>query len=426
MKKSIVLIAAFVSFTYFVNAQSSCIPNHIHLTAVARDTSSMHNPVTTPVDVKVQFTADSGGAVIYCENITFIQPNQFGEFSVDIGDNNFLCNPFDSLGAVLWQTCNLWYNISYRPYQSSLTYYPVATDHFSSAPYAFASRTAEKLITPGLTTGNVLTWNGSIWTSQAPNVYTAGTGINIAGNVISNTAPDKTVAMTSGTGVSVTGTYPNFTVTNTAPDQTVVMNSGTGVSVTGTYPNFTVTNTSPDQTVTITAGPGVSVSGTYPNFTVTNTAVTPLGSIMAYGGTTAPAGWLLCDGSLYGNTTYPALYAVIGTSYGGSTNVFNVPDFRGRFLRGVDSSAIGVANNDPDHYSRTAMNAGGNTGNRIGSVQADTLKSHSHGTDVIQNTYWNQCCNATLEAGPGTGTTSPFGGNETRPKNANVNYIIKW
>ena len=51
--------------------------------------------------------------------------------------------------------------------------------------------------------------------------------------------------MTDGTGIDVTGTYPNFTITNTAPDQTVVLTAGTGISTSGTYPNFTITNTSP-------------------------------------------------------------------------------------------------------------------------------------------------------------------------------------
>jgi hypothetical protein len=51
-----------------------------------------------------------------------------------------------------------------------------------------------------------------------------------------------------GTGISVSPAGPIttsgvFTVTNTAPDQTVVLNNGTGISVTGTYPNFTITNT---------------------------------------------------------------------------------------------------------------------------------------------------------------------------------------
>lgn len=103
------------------------------------------------------------------------------------------------------------------------------------------------------------------------NVYTAGDGIEIVNGVITNSAPDLVVTMTNGTGISVTGTYPDFTVTNTSPDLTVSIANGTGISVTGTYPNFTVTNTAPDQTVGLTAGSGISITGTYPNFTIAAT-----------------------------------------------------------------------------------------------------------------------------------------------------------
>ncbi|MEI6574806.1 MAG: hypothetical protein WCO63_01355 [Bacteroidota bacterium] len=91
-----------------------------------------------------------------------------------------------------------------------------------------------------------------------------------------NTAPDQTVSIANGTGMSVTGTYPNFTATNSAPDQTVSIANGTGMSVTGTYPNFTATNSAPDQVVSITNGGGIVATGTYPNFTLTATAKTAI------------------------------------------------------------------------------------------------------------------------------------------------------
>ncbi len=50
--------------------------------------------------------------------------------------------------------------------------------------------------------------------------YTAGTGIQISAGTITNTSPDQTVVISSGTGMSVTGTYPNFTVTNASPNAT--------------------------------------------------------------------------------------------------------------------------------------------------------------------------------------------------------------
>jgi hypothetical protein len=109
---------------------------------------------------------------------------------------------------------------------------------------------------------------------------TAGTGISISGSpitasgtlTITNSAPDQTVSLTASTGISTSGTYPNFTITNSAPDQTVSLTASTGISTSGTYPNFTITNSAPDQTVALTAGTAISTSGTYPNFTITNSA----------------------------------------------------------------------------------------------------------------------------------------------------------
>lgn len=55
---------------------------------------------------------------------------------------------------------------------------------------------------------------------------------------------DRTVSLTSGTGINVTGTYPSFSIENTAPDQTVGFSGGTNVTIGGTYPNFTITDNS--------------------------------------------------------------------------------------------------------------------------------------------------------------------------------------
>jgi len=60
-----------------------------------------------------------------------------------------------------------------------------------------------------------------------------------------------------------------LTLTNTSPDQTVALTAGTGISTSGTYPNFTITNSSPDQTVAVTASNGLTSGGTYPNLTIT-------------------------------------------------------------------------------------------------------------------------------------------------------------
>ena len=74
--------------------------------------------------------------------------------------------------------------------------------------------------------------------------------------------------------------------------------------------------------------------------------IIPTGTIVAYGGATAPAGWLLCDATAVSRTTYARLFAVIGTAFGvgDGTTTFNVPDVRDRFPlgKGSNNATLGV------------------------------------------------------------------------------------
>jgi microcystin-dependent protein len=179
-------------------------------------------------------------------------------------------------------------------------------------------------------------------------------------------------------------------------------------------------------------------------------ALIPAGVVVAYAGPTAPPGYLLCNGEAVSRTQYQALYLAIGTMHGkgdGSTT-FNLPDYRGRFLRGVD----GTAGRDPDSGRRAAAN-GGNAGNNVGSVQDSQLGSHSHGVDDPGHTHplnidialgglwtfgegqpnnWgmNQGAHqpaAVSAASSKTGiTVQNAGGSETRPANVYVNFIVKY
>jgi microcystin-dependent protein len=74
----------------------------------------------------------------------------------------------------------------------------------------------------------------------------------------------------------------------------------------------------------------------------------PVGSIQAYGGATAPFGWLLCQGQAISRATYAELFGVIGTSFGvgdGSTT-FNVPDLRESVPVGSGTRGSGVSAHD--------------------------------------------------------------------------------
>jgi len=65
------------------------------------------------------------------------------------------------------------------------------------------------------------------------------------------------------------------------------------------------------------------------------------GMVLAYGGSSAPSGWLLCNGAAVSRTTYSDLFAILSTTFGvgdGSTT-FNVPNFMGRTVLGAGAGA---------------------------------------------------------------------------------------
>lgn len=91
--------------------------------------------------------------------------------------------------------------------------------------------------------------------------------------------------------------------------------------------------------------------------------VVPIGVVLPYAGSSAPTGFLLCDGSAVSRTTYSALFAIISTTFGvgdGSTT-FNLPDMRSRMPIGVGSAgtftssfAAGAVDTGSDQITITA------------------------------------------------------------------------
>ena len=65
---------------------------------------------------------------------------------------------------------------------------------------------------------------------------------------------------------------------------------------------------------------------------------TPIGTVLSFAGLTPPNGYLLCDGATYAVADYQDLYDVIGNTYGGDTENFNVPNLIDKFVQGSDIS----------------------------------------------------------------------------------------
>jgi microcystin-dependent protein len=122
---------------------------------------------------------------------------------------------------------------------------------------------------------------------------------------------------------------------------------------------------------TLTAG-GI----TFSNSTTTTTNLIPTGALICSAFSTAPSGFFYCNGQAVSRTTYSVLFGRIGTTFGvgdGSTT-FNVPDFRGEFIRGWDD-ARGV-----------------DSGRTFGSFQATSYLNHGHNV-TAESADHNHDCN---------------------------------
>jgi microcystin-dependent protein len=106
-------------------------------------------------------------------------------------------------------------------------------------------------------------------------------------------------------------------------------------------------------------------------YSVESLAVPP-GTVVSFAGTTAPEGWLLCDGSEQLKAVYPRLAAVLGTTYGaGTSTTFRLPDLRGRLALGKDDMGGTAAGN-------VGLAAGRTLGGRAGEERTAELANHTH------------------------------------------------
>ena len=223
---------------------------------------------------------------------------------------------------------------------NTLSNIPNAALSFSSIAFTYAG---------GVTGSASVSLGGTnaLSLSNVPNASLANSAITINGSSVSlggsvTVTATASAALTIGTGLS--GTSYNGSTAVTIANTGVLSNvAGTGISVSGATGNVTITNTAPDQLVTLTQGGTTTITGTYPNFTISS-ADQFAGTVTSVGGTGTVSGITL-SGTVTssGNLTLGgALDLSSPPAIGGTT-----PN-TGRFTTLVvnDNTTLGSSNSD--------------------------------------------------------------------------------
>jgi microcystin-dependent protein len=234
---------------------------------------------------------------------------------------------------------------------------------------------------------------------------------------ITMTSSDGDVNLTSMAGSLTATSFKDVTIRSTEGNINILADADTIIS-------------SEEGNVIITPGPNkeVYVAGTLNASRICQGEsginqgflLVPTGVVMPYAGGSAPAGWLMCDGSSYNTAMYSMLYSVIGNIYGGSNPTFNVPDLRGRVPIGGSSGVSGIANR--------AIGASG--GEESHTLTINEMPSHAHTINIgdLQFNGARDLINPNTRSDGLRNTSSEGGG---QPHNIMqpylvVNYIIKY
>jgi hypothetical protein len=212
--KNAILTFCLIIFAVGLFAQA---PQAFKYQAVARDNSG-NLIANQSVGFRISILQNSPtGTSVYSETHT-VASNNLGLVNLDLGAGNPVSGSFSTIN---WGTGNYFVKVELDVAGGS-NYLFMGTSQLLSVPYALHAQTANSIANDSdaqtlSINGNTLSIsNGnSVALPTGSTAYTAGSGIGINGNVITNTAPDQAVSFTGNGATTVSGTYPNFVISST-------------------------------------------------------------------------------------------------------------------------------------------------------------------------------------------------------------------
>jgi microcystin-dependent protein len=147
------------------------------------------------------------------------------------------------------------------------------------------------------------------------------------------------------------------------------------------------------------------------------------GIVVPWGSTVIPSGFLECNGASVSTSTYAALFAVVGYTYGGSGASFNLPDLTDRTVVNK-SNTKSLAQTGGANTVTPTGNISGSTGSTT--LTTNTIPSHCHSTPLgLSNATMERALSSTCGgAGKGTSTTSgSTGGGQSHSHTLSANFV---
>jgi microcystin-dependent protein len=298
------------------------------------------------------------------------------------------------------------------------------------------------IFTESILVGNINAANIFATTSNVAQVY-LGADIVPTANISSNIgSPGMRFNTLHAAATALTGSITVGTTASIGANATVIGNLivGANISVTGNEAITAITSATSTTTGALTVAGGVGIAGnlhvggtivtpTLPAGT-SNTAVAttafvqniaiPPGAVMMWSTASAPTGWLLCNGSAVSRTTYAALFALIGTTFGVGDNstTFNLPNYNNRAPVGAGGLyALGTTGGSKDAilvaHTHTL------SGTFVTGVTTSTSSFQTFGTTAVTNV-------STSSGSPSIASAGTSGTDANMPPYLAINFIIKF